>query len=101
MIKPKDVDMVALAAIYERNLGKDDRADIAAILHAALQSPHTRAAVVRELIAGGHCSPSVWYIKTPGHIASFVYKTKDQAERVCYPSKGEAWTIEHWKGRTE
>jgi hypothetical protein len=93
MIDPEDLKNIVLNTA--------DQELVAAVLNAIVSNSNTRNIIIRELIDGGHCSPPVWDLKTPGHVGSFVYKTREHAERVCYPNKGEVWTIEHWKGKTE
>jgi len=90
MIKPEDVKTQSISEAMQPSAVE--------FLNHCFSDPKIIAALVRELIAGGHCSPPVWDLKTPGHVGSFVYKTREHVERVCYPNKGEVWTIEHWKG---
>jgi hypothetical protein len=52
MINPEDVSSSLI-----HWWGRNSRDDICVFLNNALRDPQARAALVRELIAGGHCLP--------------------------------------------
>jgi hypothetical protein len=94
MIKPEDVSVESISESMQFSA--------AAFLDHALKEPKVRAALVRELIAGGHCSPSVWTVRdNSGNLLDDdvygLYSSPDAAES----KHGDGYIAEHWKGQTE
>jgi len=78
---------------------------VSSILEFALDDPHTRAALVRELIERGACSPCVWAVESVSH-AFVVSLHEDEAEasqsaKRLHEINGRIFGVRHWKGETE
>jgi hypothetical protein len=95
MIKPEDAKNVD---IYIESLTASNGEIVASILNQCLDDPLARAALVRELIAGGHCSPSVWALACMDMPEVFSLH-EDEAEAQMAGVHVRNAKVKHWKGQ--
>lgn len=103
MIDPEDAKNVR---IYIESMTASDGEIVASILNQCLNDPQTRAALVGELIAGGHCSPPVWafryhYNSDIAHDSkgTLLFDSLENAEKFGETKDDDAsGDAIHWKG---
>jgi hypothetical protein len=103
MIKFEDAKNVRISI---QSLIESDGEIVASILNQCLNDPQTRAALVRELIAGGYCSPPVWafryhYNSDIAHDSkgTLLFDSLENAEKFGETkSDGASGDAIHWKG---
>jgi hypothetical protein len=91
--------VVASLFIFNLSIAQDNKSDIAMILNAALSDPVTREALVRELIASGWCSPSVWALADM-EIPEIFSLHEDEAEARMAAVHVTNAIVVHWKGQS-
>jgi hypothetical protein len=93
MIKPEDV-----SDKLTEWWGHKRKDVIATFLNVVCHDPQTRVALVRELIAGGHCSPSVWALACMDMPEVFSLH-EDEAEAQMAGVHVRNAKVKHWKGQ--